>query len=326
MEQHDLVTACELHSVESLEALLEGGLDPREPVRGKLPIDWLTEMYTRSDHFPACLRLLLDYGAVLADPRLEAVLLDDAPTLAAALDADPSLLTHRTTMVSAFTPLIGASLLHVAAEFGNGRAARVLLDRGADADARAAVDAHGLNGQTPLFHTVNSHANRNAGILEMLLDAGADSTLRLEGITWGAGFEWETTLFDVTPIAYAQFGLLPQIHRKEADIYATSSACYAPRAGRFHRSATSRTATCDSRLVPGAGYRRIDDGDVLHLELRLGEPEAGREPHPLDLVLLGHVAVVLDDPAAVLVEVLLVDALGTSGIEGNGGEGDEAAE
>jgi hypothetical protein len=36
---------------------------------------------------------------------------------------------------------------------------------------------------------------------------------------WGRGFEWETTLLDVTPISYAQFGLLPQVHRRERDIY-----------------------------------------------------------------------------------------------------------
>ena len=37
----------------------------------------------------------------------------------------------------------------------------------------------------------------------------------------GKGFDGETTLFDVTPISYAQFGMLPQVHRKERDIYDT---------------------------------------------------------------------------------------------------------
>jgi hypothetical protein len=53
----------------------------------------------------------------------------------------------------------------------------------------------------------------------MLLDAGARPDVRLEGITWGKGFEWERTCFDVTPISYAQLGLLPQMHRSEADVY-----------------------------------------------------------------------------------------------------------
>ena len=58
---HDeLLLAFELHSVERIRAVLDAGLDPRAPFRGKRPVNWLTEMYTRSDRFPGCLRLLLD--------------------------------------------------------------------------------------------------------------------------------------------------------------------------------------------------------------------------------------------------------------------------
>jgi ankyrin repeat protein len=123
-------------------------------------------------------------------------------------------------MVSTFTPLIGASLLHVAAEFGNAKAARVLLEMGADVHARASFDEYGLNGHTPLFHTVNSNDNRSASVLRLLLDAGARPDVRLQGVTWGKGFEWETTCFDVSPVSYAQLGLLPQMHRREMDVYA----------------------------------------------------------------------------------------------------------
>jgi ankyrin repeat protein len=122
-------------------------------------------------------------------------------------------------MVSAFTPLHGATLLHVAAEFGNIDVARVLVEMGADVNAAAAVDGHGLNGHTPIFHTVNSAHNRSAPIMKILLQAGAKADIVLPGITWGKGFDWETTLFDVTPVSYAQFGLLPQMHRKDRDVY-----------------------------------------------------------------------------------------------------------
>ena len=215
----ELVVAIEHHSIEQIQALLDEGLDPRAPIRGKSPVEWLTEMYTRSERFSDCLRLLLERGATLDDPSVAPVLLDDEDWLASAIRANPSLLTHRTTMVSAFTPLVGATLLHVAAEFGNIRAARVLVEMGADVDARASVDEFGLNGHTPLFHTVNSNDNRSEPIMQLLLDAGAKSDVRLTGIVWGKGFEWETTLFDVTAISYAQFGLLPQVHRKEHAIY-----------------------------------------------------------------------------------------------------------
>lgn len=219
--EFELLVAFELHSADGIREVLDAGFDVRSPIKGKTVVNSLLEMYTRSDRFPDCLRLLLERGAVLDDPRVTPVLLDDAAALAAALDADPSLLTHRTSMTSAFTPLDGASLLHVAAEYGHVNATRVLLDRGADVEARAALDPFGLDGQTPVFHTVNSNDNRSAPVLDLLLGAGARTDVLLRGITWGRGFAWETTCFDVTPLSYAQLGLLPQMHRRDRDIYAT---------------------------------------------------------------------------------------------------------
>ena len=218
---HDeLLIAFELHSVDGIRAALDGGVDVRIRWRGKTPVTWLTEMYTRSVRFPDCLQLLLERGAVLDDPLITPVLLDDAQALETAVRHNPSLLDYRTTMVSTFTPLVGASMLHVAAEYGHTKALRVLLEFGAAVDAPAAVDDFGMNGHTPLFHTVNSNGNRSEPAMRLLLDAGARTDIRLHGITWGKGFEWETTCFDVTPVSYAQLGLLPQMHRSEHDVYA----------------------------------------------------------------------------------------------------------
>jgi ankyrin repeat protein len=186
------------------------------PIDGKLPIEWLTEQYTRSDRLPVCLRMLLDAGAEPPDAVLLPVLLDDADAIRA---AGPTLVSHRTTMVSTFTPLVGVTPLHVAAEYGYLNAARALVECGADVNARAATDEYGLNGHTPLFHTVNANANRPEPVMRLLLESGADAGVRLAGVTWGKGFEWETTFFDLTPVSYAQLGLMPQVHRTEAEIY-----------------------------------------------------------------------------------------------------------
>jgi hypothetical protein len=214
----ELLSAFDGHDVEGVRAALDAGANPREPIRGKLPVDWLLEEYERSDRLGDCLRLLFARGAMLRDPVVAPVLLNDADAIKTAILATPSALQYRTTLVSAFTSLVGVSLLHVAAEFGNFNAARALVEAGADVNARAEIDEHGLNGHTPLFHTVNSIHNRAEPIMRLLLAAGARTDIQLAGITWGKGYEWETTFFDVTPISYAQMGLLPQVHRKEVDI------------------------------------------------------------------------------------------------------------
>ncbi len=219
MSPSDLLDALELLAVDRLRAALDAGLDPCAPVQGKAPIRWLTEMYSRGSGFAPCMRLLLERGAVLDDPVLAPVLCDDAAAMTRALREDPALLQHRTTLVCAFAPLEGASLLHVAAEYCHEKVARVLIAMGADVEAPAAIDAHGLNGHTPIFHTVNSAFNRAQPIMQLLLAAGARTDVFLPGLCWGRGFEWETTFLDVTPISFAQLGLLPQIHRNEQDIY-----------------------------------------------------------------------------------------------------------
>lgn len=219
--ERDLLIAFETHDAERIRRAFDDGLDPAAPIDGKSPIDWLVEMYLRSDRFTACLQVLLDRGGQLADPSVVPVLLDDADGVRAAIDADASLVAHRTTMVSSFTPLVGATLLHVAAEYGNVNAARALLDAGADPNARADVDALGLGGHTPIFHTVNSMGNRSLPVMRLLLERGAATDARVDGLTWGKGFEWETTFFDLTPISYCQLGTLTQMHRLEEHVTET---------------------------------------------------------------------------------------------------------
>ncbi len=217
--QNTLLTGFEIHSTEMIQEALASGIDVNGLVDGKTPLTLLVEMYLRSPKFSDCVRCLMQAGARCGDAGLLAVLLDDADVLEGELRKNPSLLRHKVDIHCAFTPLLGASLLHVAAEFGLVKAARVLIESGADVEAKAAVDDYGFNGHTPIFHTVCQHRNHCQPVMRLLLERGARADIRVAGITWGKGFDWETTIFDATPISYAQAGLLRQFQRDERDVY-----------------------------------------------------------------------------------------------------------
>jgi len=214
-----LLLGFETHSTEKIQEALTAGVEVNGLWGDKTPLTLLVEMYFRSPKFSDCVRCLIEAGARCSDIGLLAVLLDDAELLDAELRKDPFLILRQVDIRCAFTPLLGASLLHVAAEFGLVRAAAALINAGANVEAKAGVDDYGFNGQTPIFHTVCQNRNHCQPVMRLLLEHGAKADIRLAGITWGKGFEWETTIFDATPVSYAQAGLLPQFQREERDVY-----------------------------------------------------------------------------------------------------------
>jgi hypothetical protein len=69
-------------------------------------------------------------------------------------------------------------------------------------------------------------------MMELLVGAGASLDVRLKGLVWGSGFEWETTIVDVTPLSYAQCGLYFQFHRREDHVYSNLSYLYEKKCGQ----------------------------------------------------------------------------------------------
>ena len=76
--------------------------------------------------------------------------------------------------------LQGGTLLHVAAEYGHPAAAALLLDRGADVNARATVDEAGVGGQTAIFHAVTQFDDDGLPMAQLLIERGADLTVRVK--------------------------------------------------------------------------------------------------------------------------------------------------
>jgi ankyrin repeat protein len=172
---------------------------------------------------------MLDAGAVIDDPLLEAVLLDDVDKLQRVVKTSSLTLQRKLDLPCAYTSCKGVTALHVCAEYNSVSCARALIEAGADVNARAEIDEDGLGGHTPLFHAVNSNQNYCRPMMELLVEAHADLDIRLTGLLWGESFAWETVVFDVTPISYAQCGLYRQFHRLEADVYSNIEYLYRKR-------------------------------------------------------------------------------------------------
>jgi hypothetical protein len=126
--------------------------------------------------------------------------------LARQLDADPELAHRRfpeldcgNTGARRLTAK-GATLLHLAAEYCNLEAARLLLDRGAQVDARATVDEAGIGGQTPIFHAVTQFDDRGLPVAQLLIDRGADLTVRAK---LPGHYERLDEVVECTPLGYA---------------------------------------------------------------------------------------------------------------------------
>src|SRR5262245_52097977 len=116
--------------------------------------------------------------------------------------ADPSLALHG-------TPLDGTPLLHLCVDNDEIEIARWLIERGADVNARAVIDAEGFGGHTALFGCVVSQPyrvglRRDDGFARLLLDHGADPNARASLRKRLRFVEDETTheYRDVTPLAW----------------------------------------------------------------------------------------------------------------------------
>lgn len=148
------------------------------------------------------LEMYVQHGVALPDTPTMALHRGRIDLLEAHLRRDPALLRrtfsheeiyppemgcHDEVLATHGTPLAGATLLHMAIDYDEIEIARWLLDRGMDPNVRAAVDADGFGGHTPLFsavvsqphYRINQHGRPDdAPYARLLLDRGADPNAR----------------------------------------------------------------------------------------------------------------------------------------------------
>jgi Ankyrin repeat len=190
---------CETQDAEGLAYLLELGADLTEEHGDRLvPIALILQTYSRNARGKhECLELVTRHGIVLPDTPPMAVHRGRTDLLERHLRRDPQLLTRTFAYEEIYppelgcsadhslalhgTPLAGATLLHMCVDFDEIDLARWLIDRGADVNARAAVDSDGFGGHTALFGTVVTQPirlRRTDEFAKLLLDAGADPNIR----------------------------------------------------------------------------------------------------------------------------------------------------
>jgi ankyrin repeat protein len=208
-----LFAPCETVEPVSIRWLLEHGANPNcaRPGR-KYPlnaVDYVIGTYSRSMQLAECIDLLIAAGGIskLDNPAVAALLRNRLAELAAIIDMRPELLCRQfdeldvgATGTRTLT-LRGATLLHVAAEYGNVDAVKLLLDRGADVNVRASMNDNGVGGQTPIFHAVTQFWNYGLPVAQLLLDCGADLAIRVK---LPGHYEKPGEVMECTPLGYAE--------------------------------------------------------------------------------------------------------------------------
>ena len=201
---------CESVDAQALRWLLEHGADPvcgLRPERGTA-LDYVIGTYGRSAQLPECIDMLLSAGCPTrrGTPAVLETLRGRTDRLAYLFERDPALAKRRfpeldfgTTAHRGLT-LRGGTLLHVAAEFGNVDAARVLLEFGSPVNAKVEADARGIGGQTPIFHAVSQFHDWGLPVARLLVAYGANLNVRAQ---LPGQYDRPDEIVECTPLGYA---------------------------------------------------------------------------------------------------------------------------
>jgi len=213
-----IFAACESLDPAALKWLLDHGANPnyrdsRQSAAGYpypgTALDYLVASYARSaQRLSACIDILLEAGGATRydSPAVLQLLRGRLDRLAEQIDADPGLVNKRFSELDCGMTggrrltVQGGTLLHVAAEYGNLAAVALLLDRGADVNARATIDDAGVGGHTAIFHAVTQFDDGGLPVTQLLLERGADLAVRAK---LPGDYERPGEIVECTALGYA---------------------------------------------------------------------------------------------------------------------------
>ena len=221
-----IFSPCESLDPAALKWLLDHGANPNCRDHGYeisghsypgTALDYVIASYARSpQQLSACIDILLEAGGTTKydAPAVLQLLRGRIDSVAELIDADPALVHKRFSELDCGQTggrnllLQGGTLLHVAAEYAHLEAVALLLDRGADVNARATVDGAGVGGHTAIFHAVTQFAEQGLQVTQLLIDRGADLTVRVK---LPGDYERPGEIVECTALGYALlFGGPPQ--------------------------------------------------------------------------------------------------------------------
>ena len=209
---------CESLDSAALKWLLDHGANPNCRDHGYqisghsypgTALDYVIASYGRSSQLlSACIDILLKAGGVTKYdvPGVLPLLRGRLDRLTELIDADRALVNRRFSELDCGQTggrnllLQGGTLLHVAAEYGNPAAIALLLDRGADVNARAIVDEAGVGGQTAIFHAVTQFDDEGLPATQLLIERGADLAVRVK---LPGDYERPGEIVECTALGYA---------------------------------------------------------------------------------------------------------------------------
>jgi ankyrin repeat protein len=173
-------------------------------------LDYLLGTYMRDQEaLNVSIRLLKEAGGFSRydEPGVIAAIRGDADSVKDLLNEDPSLVKRKYPSLfigptaGRMLTLKGATLLHVAAEFGQVEVAKLLLGSGVDVNEPALVDADGLGGHSPIFHAATQGGDFGIGVVRLLISRGADLNLRCR---LPGHYERPEEVFEGTVLDYAR--------------------------------------------------------------------------------------------------------------------------